>query len=52
MISTWWLHLLGVIGHHVIRPGEVAKIMVMNNNTTTLGYTYAKHRLKKPPDLF
>ena len=48
MISGWWLHLLGGIGHYLIRPGAVAHIMVMTNNIINLCYTYDKRRLKIP----
>ena len=52
MISTWWLHLLDRLVHYTIRPGEIAQILIMNNNTTNLGYTYAKCRINNPPDIF
>ena len=52
MLSAWWLHLLDGLLHCVIRPGEVAQILVITNNTMTLGYIYAKYRLKKPPEIF
>ena len=51
MLSAWWLHLLDRLGHYVIRPEEVAHIIVMTNNNMTLGYTYAKCGLKNSPDI-
>ena len=32
-------------------PGEVAQILIMTNNITTLSYTHAKLRIKNPPDI-
>ena len=40
------------LGNYVIHPGAVEKILVMNNKIMTLGYTYAKCRLKNPPMIF
>ena len=40
------------LGQYVIRMGEVAYILVITNNITTLVYTHAKHRLNKPHDIF
>ena len=51
MISTWWLHLLDVLGHYVILPGAVAHIVVITNNIMKLGYTYIKSRLKNFPEI-
>ena len=36
MLSAWWLHILDRIGHYVIRPGAIVKILIMTNNTMTL----------------
>ena len=52
MIIARWLHSLDGILHYIKRPGEVAKILVMTNNITELGYTYANRRLKNPPGVF
>ena len=52
ILSAWWFNLLDGLGHYAIHPGAVARIRVMINNITTLGYTYAKRRLKNPPDIF
>ena len=52
ILSTWWLHLLYGLVNCVVRPGEIEEFMLMTNNTMTLGYTYVKLRLKKPPDIF
>ena len=51
ILSAWWLHLLNVLGHYVIRPGEIEQFMVMNNNIMTLGCTYSKFRINNPPDI-
>ena len=51
MISTWWLYLLVGLVHYVIRMGVNEKVLVMTNNIMNLGYTYAKLRLKKIPDI-
>ena len=48
MLRTWWLHILDGLGHYVISLGEIAQIIMMTNNIKTLGYTYAKHRIKSP----
>ena len=37
------------IGHYVIRPGEVAHIVVTTNNIMILGYTYVKRKTAPPP---
>ena len=52
MIIAWCLHLLYGLGHYVMHPGAVAQILMMTNNIMTLGYTYSKHKLKNPPDIF
>ena len=52
MLITWWLHLLVGLGHYVIRPGETVNILMITNNVMSLGYTYAKCRIKNPPDIF
>ena len=52
MLSAWWLHIMNGLGNYVIRPGEIEQVLVMNNNITKLGYTYAKRRIKNPPDIF
>ena len=52
MLSAWWLHLLCLLGHCVIHLGAIVKNMVVTNNIMTLGYTYSKLRLKKPPEIF
>ena len=52
MASTWRLHILDGLGHYVIRPGLVSKILVTTNNIMTLGCTYATRRLKQTPDIF
>ena len=52
MLREWWLHLLDRLGHYVICPGAIAQIIMMTNSIMNLGYTYAKHRLKKPPYIF
>ena len=38
--------------HYVIRPGEVEQVLVITNNITTFGYTYAKLKIKKIPENF
>ena len=48
MLSAWWLHLLDGLGHYIIQTGAIAQIILMTNNTMTLGYTYSKLRLKTP----
>ena len=52
MISSLWLHLVDVLENYVIYPVEIDQVLVMTNNITTLVYTYAKLRLKKPPENF
>ena len=42
IISAWWLHLMDGLGYYVIHLGEVAQILVINNNIKTLGYKYYK----------
>ena len=49
MLSACWLNILDGLGHHVICPGSIEQVMVMNNNIMILGYTYAKLRLNNPP---
>ena len=51
MINTWLLHILDELGYYVIFPVAIGQVLVTTNNTTTLGYTYDKHRLKNPPDV-
>ena len=51
MLSVWWLHIMGGLVHYVIRPGEVAQILMMTKNIATLGYTYVNHRINISPDL-
>ena len=51
MLSAWWLHLLDGLGHYVIPLGEFSKILVMDNNITTLGYTDANRSIKNPPEI-
>ena len=51
-ISTWWLHLLKKILLYVTHLGAVEQILVTTNNIMTLGYTYAKRRIKNPRDIF
>ena len=52
MLSMWWMHLLDGLGHYIIHPGSIEKVLVMTNNITTLGYNYYKLRFKKPPEIF
>ena len=52
MLIAWWLHLLDGLRYCVIHPGAIEQVLVIANNIITLGYTYVKHRLKKPPDVF
>ena len=52
MISAWWLHIIYGLVHYVIRPRAIEQVMVITNNIMTLGFTYAKRRLKKPPVIF
>ena len=52
ILSAQWLHLLEGLGHYVISPWEIEKVLAMNNNIMNLGYTYSKRRLKNPPDIF
>ena len=52
MISAWWSHLMGVLGHYVICLGVVKQIFLMTNNIMILGYTYDKSRLNNPPNVF
>ena len=52
MLSVWWLHILDGLGHYVTLLGGIAHIIMMTNNIMDLGYTYAKLRLKNPPDNF
>ena len=52
ILSAWWLHFLDGLGYYVIRPGISEQVLVMTNNIMTLGYTYAKCRLKNIPDIF
>ena len=52
MLSALWLNLLDGLGHYVILPGAIGQVLATTNNIMTLGYTYAKQRLKKPPENF
>ena len=52
IISVWWFHLLYRLGHYAIRLGEVENFLLITNNIMNFGYTYAKCRLKNPPDIF
>ena len=52
ILGAWWLHLLDGLGHYVIYLVEIAYILIMTNNVMTLGYSYAKRRLKNPPNIF
>ena len=52
MLSAWWLHLLDGLGHYIIWSVAIACILMMNNNTMTLCYTYAKRRLKNLLGIF
>ena len=52
MLGAWWYHLLEVLVHYVICPGAIKQVLVMTKNSTTLGYTYSKLRLKNPPKIF
>ena len=38
--------------HYVICLGVFEQVLVITNNVMTLVYTYAKFRLKNPPDIF
>ena len=51
MLSVWWLYLLYGQGNYGISPGAIEKVMEATNNIMNLGYTYAKRRLKNPPDI-
>ena len=51
MISVWCSHLLSGLGHYAIRPGYIAQVMVMTTNPMYLGYRYARHRIKNPPNI-
>ena len=52
MLSLWWLHLLYGLVNYVILPGAIGQVLLMTNNTMTLGYTYSKLRLKNLLDIF
>ena len=52
MLSTWWVNLLDGLGHYVIRQVSIAQIIMMTNNITTLGYTYANLRLNNLSNTF
>ena len=52
IIRARWLHLLDGLKHYIIHPGEIEQVLLMTNNIITLGYTYVKHRVNNPPDVF
>ena len=52
MFIVLWLHLIDVLVYYVICPGVIEQFLVITNNIMTIGYTYAKLRLKNPPDIF
>ena len=52
MLSACWLQLMGVLGPYVIRLEGVEQVLIITNNITTFGYTYANCRLKKPHVIF
>ena len=52
MLNTWWLHIMDVLVHCIIRLGLIEQFLVMTNNIMTLVYTYSKLGLNKPPDVF
>ena len=49
ILIVWWLQILDILGHYIIRSGEVEQVLVMTNKIMNSGYTYAKSRLKNPP---
>ena len=52
MLIKWWLDLLYRLINCVICPGEIEKVLIINNNIMTLGYTYAKRSINDSPDIF
>ena len=48
MLSLWWLHLMIILGHYIIQPRSLEKVLATKIN---LGYTYAKIRLKNTPEI-
>ena len=52
MLGAWWLYFLDGLVHYCIHTGSIKQVLVTTNNIMTLGYTYYKYRLKKPPDIF
>ena len=51
MITAWRIKKLDVLGHYIIRPIEMEKLLIMKTNLTTLDYIYTALRIKKPPDI-
>ena len=51
MLSAWWLYFLDGLGHYVIHLGKIEQVLVMINNTMTLGYTYDKLMINTPPNI-
>ena len=52
MLVALWLHLLDGLGHYVSHPEAIEEVlMITSNKIMSLGYTYDKRRLKKPPDI-
>ena len=39
------------LGNYIICIGSIEQVLEINNNSTALGYTYTKRRLKKPPEM-
>ena len=47
-----WLYIMYGLVHYVICLGGIEQLLLMTNNIITLGYTYAKLKLNKPPNIF
>ena len=52
MLSAWLFRLLDGPVYYEICPGAIEQVMAMTNNLMYLGYTYAKRKLKKTPNIF
>ena len=51
MLSAWWINLLVVLGHYVIRSETIEHVLVMTTNLMNLGYIFAIQRPNNPPGI-
>ena len=51
VLSTWQTYLLTGLGHYIIRPRAIEHMILMTTNLMTLGYIYARRRLKNLPNI-